>query len=156
MTSKNIKKLMYTNSYILLTNMIIEQEPFRLVIWNNNNWSEKLPEDVMKQYPKQLVIDIKDQTLEDTFIDEDGSVVLSCSFSPDVIYTKTIFETDIIGIIDLNGQPMHLNNFKPDAEIEEVTASKELLLKELLNDGAPKENVINSINAFAKNNPGMF
>lgn len=154
--NKNLKEVMYANSYTLISALILNAEPFRLVLWNNNDWDMELPESVMKSFPEQLVIDIKDQTLKDASVDENNNIIIKASFSPDVVYTKILSPYDVLGVLSIDNKPLQLNSFKPDEKIKDMTASKEKLFNELLKDKVPEDKAIQSINAFAKNNPNLI
>jgi hypothetical protein len=156
----DIKETMRDNARNLAEIMILEDQPFRLILWNNDNWDKPLPENIMKSFEHQIVLDIKEMTLEESFIDEaTGEIVLVSSFGGEE-YSKVLEYDEIIAILDLQGQPYMINNFPQDGpeelpdEIEyirEVT-TKEDWLDMAVEGGIPREAAEKSMNAFIQNN----
>ena len=51
--SPKIKELMIKQGASLMKLFIQEKVPFKVVIWNYDNWDEPLPEEIMIKYPMQ-------------------------------------------------------------------------------------------------------
>lgn len=154
-----IKETMREKAYSLLEIMILEEFPFRLVLWNNNNWDKHLPEDIMMSFPSQLVLDIKEMALEDSFVDEStGDIVITTLFEGEE-YSKVILYDEIVAILDLQGQPYILNNFEqevvPDKVFKLKPKTKIDLLALVVAEGIPATAATKSIDAFMKNNPTL-
>ena len=67
MKNEIVKQQMRLNAYLLVNELINQGESFRIILWNNDDWSVPLPDNVMEAYPEQLILDIKDETLEDSY-----------------------------------------------------------------------------------------
>ena len=111
----------------------------------------------MENFPNQLVLDIKDMALQESFIDDaTGEVVIATVFDGSE-YTKVLNYDEIIAVLDLKGQPYQLNNFEQEAVEPDVVYDKPPMTKldwvELaVSGGIPAESAERSINAFIKNN----
>ena len=155
-----IRELMRENAIDLVEIMIQEQYPFRLVMWNNNNWNQALPEKIMKSFPVQIVLDIKQMALEESFVDENtGEVVITTMFEGKE-YQKVLEGSEIIAVLDLTGQPYILNNFKQEEIQEEYLSetwptTKEEVVKLVTSDGCDKEAASKSFDIFMKYNPDL-
>ena len=156
-----VKETMRESAYSLLEIMILENFPFRVVLWNNNNWDKPLPKDIMASFPSQIVLDIKEMALEESYIDENtGEVIIATMFEGNE-YTKSIIYDEIVAILDLQGQPYILNNFEqntilPDKVFTNKPKTKMDLLSLVIADGIPAEAATKSIDAFMKYNPNLF
>ena len=165
--SYEIKEQMRINAYNLVEVLIQEKHPFRLVIWNNDDWDMKLPDVIMKTFEFQLILDIKDMALEDSYIDEDTGEIILCTIFGNRNFTKKLRYDEIVGVFDLNSQPYVLNLFNQEPEeVDLINELKELgdslvpkTIDELVElatfEGIAKESAERSINAFLKNNPGL-
>jgi hypothetical protein len=143
--------------------MILDGIPFRIVLWNNNNWDTNLPDKIMEAFPVQIVLDIKEMALQNSYTDEaTGEIVLSTAFEGSE-YQKILNYDEIIAVLDLNGQPYILNNFQQDQKItlEDVIndnflpRTKNDVIEMVMSDGVPVEAAQRSINAFIKFNPDI-
>jgi hypothetical protein len=157
--SIDIKETMRENARNLVEIMILEEQPFRLILWNNDNWDKPLPDSVMESFEHQIVLDIKDMTLKESYVDDaTGNIVLIGSFEGEIL-TKILEYDEIIAILDLKGQPYMINNFEPEdideeLEIEYIRniTSKEEWIEMAIDGGLPRDAVEKSINVFLKNN----
>ena len=164
MLSYEIKEQMRENAYSLIEVLIQQNQPFRIVMWNNNDWDMDLPESIMESFKTQLVLDIKDMALEGSYIDDATGEVILCTVFDSTNYSKVLKYDEIIGIFDLKGQPYQLNSFNqepsetdPLKEFKDtfIPKTKAGLIELAVSDGIPKEAAERSINAFMKNNPAL-
>ena len=154
--TEEVKEVMRENAMALIAVLLDEEVPFNLVLWNKNNWDKPLPEDIMKKFPLQIPLDVKEQTLEDSYFEEGIGVVINTFFHGKE-YSKVLQEEEILGILDLAGHPLQLNNFKPEIEekVKKEIGTKKELLSSLVAEGITEEGANNSINMFLKNNPDL-
>lgn len=162
--SLEIKEQMRENAHSLVEIMILEGQPFRIVLWNNDNWDMPLPDTIMESFPSQLVLDIKEMALQESYIDENtGEIVLVTMFN-NREYSKILNYDEIVGILDLNGQPYVLNTFKQEKQTEMIVSDMinsfvpktvDDLVELAVSDGIPEENAKRSIDAFMQNNPKL-
>ena len=157
LTNERLKDLLRVNIYELLVTFIEEQVPFKIILWNRDDWDMPLPEQTMKNYPLQLVLEISGETLSSAEIVDD-MVQIRASFEGNMEWTKIIGYHDTVGIISLEGNPYQINNFYPeDDDIEQpLRFTKQELLLSLQMDGVLEEDAKRSIEAFAKFNPDRF
>jgi hypothetical protein len=160
MQNREVREIMRVNAYDLVEVLIKEEQEFRIVIWNNDDWNNALPESIMVKFPLQLVLDIKGDTLEQSYVDEDDDIILVAAFTEDERFSKQLLPEDIVAILDLEGQPMQVNNFAPEEPkpdvVRENIETKEDFIKSLESNGVPKESALKSLKVFQKNNPGKF
>lgn len=144
-----IRETMRDNAMSLIEIMILEKQPFRLILWNNDSWDRPLPKEIMESYPVQIVLDIKEDSLLDSFV-EKGEVYIKTFFNEET-YIKLLEREEILAILDLSGEPLLINNFTKDIDkIEEVPARVDDLINFAVNHGIPEENIKRSIAAFTK------
>jgi len=155
--STDIKEVMRESARELVEIMLLDNQEFRLIIWNNNNWDKPLPESIMKSFKDQLILDIKEMALDDSYVDEaTGELILVSSFGGEE-YSKVLEYDEIIAVLDLSGQPYIINNFSQEEQEEDIVYEKIPLTKndwiDMATDGGiPRENAERSINAFIANN----
>ena len=155
-----VKETLRESAYRLVEVMILEGTSFRLVLWNNNNWNVSLPESIMESFPTQLVLDIKDMALDESFVDEsNGDIIITTMFEGKE-YSKVILYDEIIAVLDENGQPYILNNFeqeevKPDKIFEPKPLTKDTLIDAIVYEGISKESAKRSLESFMKYNPNL-
>jgi len=159
-----VRELMRENALDLVEIMIQEQQPFRIVIWNNDNWNQPLPDIIMESFPVQIVLDIKQMALEESFVDENTGEVIITTMFEGIEYQKVLEGGEIIAILDLAGQPYVLNNFKQEETEEEIKddflsaiipTTKEEIIELAISDGCEKEAVNRSFDMFMKYNPDL-
>jgi len=155
-----VRELMRENALDLVEILIQEQQAFRIVIWNNDNWNHDLPEQITEAFPVQIVLDIKQATLEESFIDEStGEVIITTMFEGSE-YMKVLKGDEIVAVLDLEGKPYVVNDFSPE-EMEEyvfdsfLPTTKEEIIELAMLDGCEKEAVTRSLDVFIKNNPDL-
>jgi len=157
-----IREVMRESARALVEIMILENKPFRIVLWNDDNWNKPLPKRIMDAFPIQIVLDIKDAALDNSYIDEStGEIILVTVFDEEE-YSKVLEYDEIIAVLDLDGQPYILNNFVKEKPltIENIASSfipqtKAEVIEMVISDGIPKEDAERSINAFIRNNPDI-
>jgi len=158
MKANILNKVRVGLAYELLKNLIQTQTPFRIVLWTENNWDKPLPEDVLKKFPNQLVLDIDNDSLKDSYIDKD--IVISTWFNGEQ-YTKVVKDYEIAGILELNGTPMIVNNFRTlntGSNLKEGKIDLEKIC-DIIQKEIPESQyngIINSLNAFQRNNKDLF
>jgi len=150
--------------------MILEEQEFRIVIWNNDDWSEPLPERIMESFPTQLVLDIKEQSLIDSYIDEQTGEIVLCTAFDGMEYAKVLELGDIIAVLSLDGQPFILNDFPQDKTLDELDKLDEFqdindqymfpksvqeMVEMISADGIEESAAEHSINMFLRNNPEL-
>jgi len=158
-----VRELMRDNALDLVEMMILEQQPFRIVIWNNDNWNQSLPDTIMESFPVQIVLDIKQMALEESFVDENTGEVIIVTMFEGSEYHKILEGSEIIAVLDLEGQPYVLNNFKQEEmEINEddflsaiILTTKQEIIELAISDGCEKEAVTRSFDMFMKSNPDL-
>jgi len=159
--SDNLKDLMRENAYDLVSMFILEQIPFRIVMWNMDDWDNELPEYIMESSPIQIILDIKDNTLEESYLDEDTGEVFINTYFEDIPYSKLLNLDDIVAITDLDGHPYLINSFKPDIilkaldpnhtnikQTKDVLHTKKDVIEILSLNGIPKKAAKKSVSAF--------
>ena len=146
---RTIRDLMRENSYRLVAELIHKQYPFRLVIWNNDNWDIPLPKEIVNKFPLQIILDFVGFSLQNSFIYEDN-VFLLTSFEDEIVWTKQLEFDEIIAVLDLEGNPIQINNFPPEEDTPNSPRieNEKDLLHELLLEGIDKNSALKSINAF--------
>jgi len=153
--SNNVKNELRKNSLEVVKKFLEESQEFRLVMWNNDDWDSDLPQDIMRDYPKQILLDITEEVQDNCYVNEDR-VLLYLMFG-DIEYSKELFPEDIVAILDLEGQPYIVNNFDYEkarnTSISDSITKDDMIeslvdLSEISIDHAKK-----SVNAMLKNNP---
>ena len=139
---ESTRKVMRENAYLLVQNLIVEKIPFSMLLWEEDNWNHILPDGAVNS-EGQIFLDIKNQTLEDSYISKNKNIVISTYFG-NIKFTKTIQFEDIIGVFNELGDPMIINNFLP----EDRSISLNDLVKSLVNVGISEDKVNKSLEAF--------
>jgi len=163
--TNEVKNVLRESAMSLVEIMLLENEPFRIVLWNNDNWNAPLPKRILESFPTQLVLDIKDQALDDSYIDPATGEIIICTVFDGAEYIKVLEYGEIIAVLSLDGQPYILNDFAQDKEEEVLTAKEERVVYEpqsvdelveiVSSEGIPKESAKKSIDCFMKNNPEL-
>jgi hypothetical protein len=158
---ESVKDVMRTMAYELAELLILEDFPFRLIIWNNDNWNKPLPDNIMEKFPAQIVIDIKELALKDSFIDENTGELIINTYFNDAPYSKVLDFEEIVAILDLDGQPLIVNNFEPETPFNKPVLNRKKLQNKkdlvdlIVSEGIDEEDAYRSVNAFIKNNPNL-
>jgi len=152
--NENIKKLMINSSYEIARKLLEEGEDFRIIIWTEDNWNKALPEIILNSFPVRMVLDIKDMTLDDSYLNENDEIVIKTFFEGEE-YIKTILKRDIVAVLDIDGQPFIMNNFDKEIEtildyVDEDIVGEDDILEYVQMAGVDKKDAIRSINAFIK------
>ena len=115
------------HNYNIIVSFIEHNEPFRLIMHNNNDWDNELPKGVMKAFPAQLPIDFSQEVIEHTYI-EYGSIFMKMMFG-DEEFNKQLFPDDILAVLDMDTNvPYAINRFN-----EFQPAPKEITESYMLN-----------------------
>jgi len=159
--------IMQNNAKTLLTQLIIDEVPFNLIIHQNDDWDNKLPDEMIKQFPETLTLSISDEVFD--HIEWDNEDPRFTMMFGEGEYSKTIYASDILAIVDTSNQPMLINRIpKAPKTVPETTQettkdekyikpkNKEDWVKEAIKDGISVLNAETSINAFMKNNKDLF
>ena len=159
MYSDDIKDILRENAYSVMTQLISEYVPFRLVLWQNDNWDLPLSEELLKAMPDHLTLDITTEVLDHISYEEDGSVVLCIMFG-DTEYNKLVEYDEIVAIVNMeNGQPYTLCNFPQEPKETnrgpKRPNTKDEWVKEIVEDGIDIESAMRSVNALIKYNEGL-
>jgi|FLOH01.1.fsa_nt_gi hypothetical protein len=150
----------------LITNLIQNQQEFKLVLFNNDNWDVYLPPEVLKRFPDLIPLDFKEWTLEQSYIDEHGEIILYIVFG-ETEYSKVLDINEVSAIV-INEKPYIITNFTKtenvqlkDLEVQQEKLeipqpqNKNQLITTLIAEGAP-ESIRDSVNMFAKYNKERF
>ena len=160
---EEIKNKMRENLYDVLSELIEYQIPVRIVIWNNNDWDYDLPDSILSNFPVQLTLDIVNETLSDSYVDDENIHI--CTYFGEDPYHKILNKNDLVALIDIStNTPIGINNFKPnspeeiekelnDIMLETMPKSKSELIDEISSADIPREAAKRSIDAFIKHNP---
>ena len=131
--------------YNTVSEFINSQEDCTIIVHNNNNWNEALPERLEKA--PQYVLNLTEQTMEDSYV-EDGKIFISTMFD-NIEYFKEFELADIAGIVGPDGKtPVIVKPFieQPSTPVPKKVGSNE-----------PDEKGIHkSMEMFKRNNPEMF
>ena len=127
----------------LAHSFMAQGEPFAILIQNHNDWDQPLPERLQKE--TNFIIKIDDQTLEDSYMVEDGIYVVT-DFDG-ATYEKQFSMCDVAAIYDIDMRvPIMVKGF---VEYPERTPKRKY--------GEPsEEDVQRSMECFAKHNPDLF
>lgn len=162
--TNEIKEVLRESALNLVEILLLEEEPFRLVLWNNDNWSEPLPKRILESFPSQLVLDIKEQALDDSYIDPATGEVVICTLFDGNEYLKILEHGEIIAVLGIDGQPLILNDFPQEIDEELLLKEESViykpqsvdeLVKIVSSEGLPEETVKKSVECFMKNNPKL-
>ena len=150
--------------YDVIANMVNNQVPFRLVLSTDDDWDKPLPKEVLTN--KVLVLDINDQTLEDTYFDDTEKLIrITTGFNGEA-YTKLIMTHQVVAVLDITtGQPIVLKPYKNEKpsptteQVDEVLGDRPKfknaieIIESLMEDGIEKEGAVKSVTALLSNNP---
>jgi len=157
------------NTLTLLHTLIAENQPFRIVIHQNNDWDNPLPDEVLTKHKDNLTLDMTLEALEQVQYDEGSEFPVFKIMFGDMEYNKEIYPEDVIAIINIaDNQPLIINSFnfskqktpEPEPEIQDDVYKRPTNKKDWINDcvadGITSEQAERSVNAFMKNNPNLF
>jgi len=127
---------------------LYEQIPFTILIYNNNNWNEPLPIDIMEtpEYKEVLPISVSNFTLESSYYDDDEITIVTAFGEWE--YNKILLEDELLAILDINGKPIIIKPFIDEAEEKSVNKINENDIFEDIDD----KDIKKSINIFLENN----
>lgn len=165
MLNLETRELMRGNAYNLVEMFLEEQIPFRIALWNNNDWSSPLPNSILESFPEQILLEISEYSLENSGVDEITGEIIIVSIFDSIEYYKILSPDEIIAVLDLDGQPFILNNFPQEEEsfqtVDDATElslpkTKEHLIDLITSEGVSKEAANKSVSVFLENNPELF
>jgi hypothetical protein len=151
--TKETIKIFNDNMMELICSMIINNEEFSIVV-SSKNWSNPLPERLLQQ--DHFIIQIKDQTLEDSYIDSEGHIVINTKFDTEE-NSLLLYPEDVKGILDITMQnPIMIKPFEEKAKnlVADKLKSNPSAIKKFTDEEL--EIYSKSINVFAINNPNYF
>jgi hypothetical protein len=146
-------KIFNDNMMELICSMIINNEEFSIVV-SNKNWNNILPGRLLQQ--DHFVIQIKDQTMEDSYIDSEGHIIINTKFDT-AENSLLLYPEDVKGILDITMQnPIMLKPFEEKAKnlVADKLKSNPSAIKKFTDEEL--ETYSKSINVFAVNNPKYF
>lgn len=149
--NKDIHKLINKNVYELARTMVTHKEPFKLIIWNNDDWDRPLPDYIMMDYPEHIVLDLESEEFEDCFVNESKEIVLNIYFADDP-YTKILKPEDIVGVFTIQGEAISVNT-KYNKITNDITRSD--ILRSLQEVGINKLQSVKSLDSFLENLPSI-
>lgn len=143
--TEGYKKILSNYVYNVCVEMLLNKEEFNILLDNHNNWNMPLPENLRKE--KQFSISINQQTLDDSYIDDNGNIVINTMFG-DEEYSKVLENADISGLMDKSNKIVLCGKqFREVPQIDSTTTKQKI---------PSEEAVHNSMSYFKKNNPEMF
>jgi len=139
-TTNHISYLTYT----LAVELLETHTPFTLILDNHNDWDNELPERLQKE---QFVIDIKAQTLEDSFI-KDGKIIV-VMLVDDMEFIKQLEPCDISAVaLGVGLPPIIQKPFRENPEFKLAPMKKQEL--------PSVADMTKSMAAIRKHNPHLF
>jgi len=141
-----MKDIINDSNYKLMMELILNKIPFAFVLSNHNNWSDEFPDRLKDQ--KHIIIAIKEQALEDSFIENDEiRIVIEID---GITYEKFLERADIFAIQEneKSQMPFATRPFTMEPTPLKIISKKSTIPTDA--DLAP------SMVAFRKNNPEMF
>jgi len=159
MTNEVIKEILRLNGFRLVYAFVEEQEPFRLVILNNNNWDKPLPDYILENHPDFLSLDIKENELVNSYT-EDGEIYISVYFGEE-LYNKKLYKEEIYVISNFDDHPYHINEVQDflfnEENLKEIVEEKiqplEIISAISASERIPPEIVKNSLFKMLNKNP---
>ena len=142
-----MNKIISENVLRTVIEIFKSNDDFCLVINNGNDWDKELPERLQKE--QAFLVEIVEDTKKESYITEDNDLVLCTDFDGE-LYTKTLNKEDILGIFDIEKQPLLQKSFKEAHPIKEFQSKT--INEYVIND----TKVQNSMKQFMKNNPEMI
>lgn len=142
------KDIIEENIYQIVVDLIVNQEGFTILLENHNNWEFPLPENLQKA--DKFVMDVKNQTLEDSYVDDEGNIIINTMFGEQE-NSKVLEMCDIAGIMNSDGKtPMFFKPFRTEPKKPEIVYTGKKFKE------PSEEDLQVSMNAFKKYNPELF
>jgi len=140
------KDIINESNYNLIKNFILNNISFAMILDNHNNWDYEFPERLKSQ--KRFIIDIKEQALEDSYIENDKIIIVI--EIDNITYSKELEYADIFAIKE-----------KADSEIPISTRPFAMAPKPIKREGnsfifPSEEDIQSSMKMFKKYNPKLF
>ena len=140
-----MKEVISQNMYKTVIEIFKNNFDFCIVINNNNDWDNELPDRLKNE--KAFLLEIVDDTKEDSYITEDNELVICTDFGGE-LFTKVLQKEDILGIYDINKKALVQKSFKEKHPIKEF-------VHKLKNEPNP-EKINNSMKMFKKYNSDIL
>jgi len=118
---------------------VLEEEFYKgvkLVLINSDTWDFDLPETINKM--KQIVIDIKGWTLEQSYVDDEGIFIMT-AFGDDE-YSRHFSFDEVINVISLEGRLLYqkimgLDEIQEIPKIPKINAPRKINIKDVSKEG---------------------
>lgn len=142
----DLKKIIDKNVYDLIIDLVQDEEPFSLLLANYNDWDHPLPERLRDQ--KAFILYISDDTLEDSFVNNDGQLVIVTDFDG-TLCEKILLHHDVMGVYNLKNKPLLVKEYFSEYVAPFVKVTKKFK--------TPSDQEIQpSMEMFRKLNPHLF
>jgi len=148
----NIKNVLRENMYMMLIAYLVDKRPFRILLWQDNEWDKPLPQKVLEDHPKILTLDILDHALDSSYVEESEIAIIVTKFG-EIEYSRAILPENILGIVDFdqNFGAQQFNYFPPDEENMRAIRTYDDIVNTLTEVyEVPKTNAIKSLKAFKR------
>lgn len=144
--NEHIKTVLKENMYEMLTAYVSQKRPFKILLWQNDDWDKDLPTNITQEFPEILPIDIGEIAFENCYI-EDDIVYLVVMFGNE-LYSKVVIPDDIYAIIDLENGSQQINDIIPETNTRAIKSLEDVIktLVEVLD--VPKINARKSVKVF--------
>ena len=141
------ERIISDHLYSMVSHMIEQHIPVNILYQNNNDWNFELPERLQKNM--NFAIKIENDTLADSYVDDDGFFHLVAEFDGDM-FEKKMVHADILAILDEELKPLLMKPFLEKHPPLQIAQGKH-------NANEPtQEGLDHSMKMFKKNNPEMF
>jgi len=138
------KEIVNEQVYKMCANFLECDIPFTILLDNHNNWDEKLPTRLVDK--KQFLLNIKEQTLEDSYV-KDGKIVIITTIG-DVEYIKELDYNDVSAVSKDDKTPPFIN--------KQFITYPEIKLKEKSDFKLDDTEILKSTLNFKRFNPHLF
>jgi len=154
MLTPEVTEIISKGFHDIFIELCISGKPFGVIVQNHNDWDKPLPDRLLQN--TQFMFKIENDTLEDLKLNEtdgDFSVTITADFDNEM-FVKTFSHEDIAGFFTTKDmKPFMLKPFalKPVAVLKQGREKYGFKIEDVKD-----EDLIDSMNAFKKNNPEMF
>lgn len=143
------QKEVFSNGFIdMFRAMFTQSIEFNFLMKNHNDWDRELPQRLANQ--KVFIVAVKDQIYVDSYIHENGDIVLVTVFD-DNKYSKILNKEDIQGFMTENNTPLLMKPFEETAPVRLKARAKKFSIDDL-----DKEALSKSMSIMVSNNPSFF
>lgn len=156
MFTNNFKELMNSTVYTLIIELLNTKTEFSIIV-SSKNWDKPLPDNLKNQ--EFFIIQIKEQTLEDSYYDEStNEIYISTEFN-NIPNSITLFAEDVKGIMDISMQiPILTKPYNEEPKYVNIEKARSINKDPLVyfKDEELTAGVKHSIDCFVKYNPNLF